>query len=176
MISLDLNLVRVKDAQRAELAQQVAQFLAGNAIQEAPLAADTARPLHFVDSPAQVKERTQRQMEAQAKNLELATKARTLAETMTIREVGTEMGMTRYELRGLAKRHRITFQPAQMSSITQHAHASPEEDARDAERLRAYAQCGVSINHASCHSGIGRWRSKRLAKDFNITFLPRGKA
>jgi hypothetical protein len=178
MISLDLNLVRAKDTERAALAAQVAQYLAGGGpVEESPTIVGKPLPsLKFVDSPAQVLERNNRRVKAQAEDIALAEQIRSLAETMTIREVGDTLTMPRDSLRGIARRHDIQFKTASRSEAIKGAYASVEQDAREAACLRRYAELGTSLHHAATHSGIGKTRAARLAKDYCITFPHRGKA
>jgi len=180
MISLELSTIQHKDAERAWLAERVNMFLStGGPLEEAPVLKTKPRPaVRVVASPAQVKERAMRRMQAQAKEIELVAKVKAAAETMTIKKAAAHLEMSRYVLQRIANQHRFTFQSgkAERRQALVQFYATPEEDAKDADRLRQYAALGTSIHHAAKHSGIGAGRASRLAKDFNITFPPRGKA
>ncbi|PVZ19963.1 MULTISPECIES: hypothetical protein [unclassified Pseudomonas] len=178
MISNELSTIREKDADRAWLAKLEQDFHArGRRIEVVDRAPSTTAFCPYTATKAQTKARAVKAMQVQADELALAARVRELAKTMAVRAVCLEMGLTRTTVRGIAERHRISFKSGKEDArkANQQRYASIQEDARDAARLRAYSDLGASFNHAANHSGIGRTRAERLAREFAIPFKKRGK-
>lgn len=179
MISNELSSIREKDTDRAWLANLVEDFKAGGKRIEVLDRTASAQPFcPYTATKAETKARAEKDMQVRADEQTQAGKVRELAKTMAIRAVCLELGLTRNMVRGIAERHRISFKPGKEDArkANQQRYASIQEDARDAARLRAYSELGNSLNHAASHSGIGRTRAERLAREFKIPFKQRRKS
>ena len=101
-----------------------------------------------------------------------------LAASHTIRDVIKLTGLRRGELRSMAQRHGFKFASGkrQMAEWTLNRCVDRDQDARDVERLKAFAQIGVTRSQAAKQIGYSLCKVTRLITQFDIDFPPGGKA
>ena len=180
-ISLELSTIQQKNAERAWLAENMESFLAaGGTIVEAPGFIPKLLPaVDFNGGTGRERTAAQRPASVPAPNPREAriAKLREMAKTMTVREAAEGMGVSRNMIRILGKENNIAFQSGRKFAVAAFVERmiSPEQDAKDAERLRAFSSVGVTLGQAAAHMGYGKRRVQRLAEAYGIEFR-RGRA
>lgn len=103
---------------------------------------------------------------------------KSLAADHTMRDVIKLTGLGRGELRSMAKRYGFNFASGkrQMAEWTLNRCVDRDQDARDVERLKAFAQIGVTRSQAARQMGYSLCKVTRLITQFEIDFPPGGKA
>jgi pyruvate/2-oxoglutarate dehydrogenase complex dihydrolipoamide acyltransferase (E2) component len=178
-ISLELSTIQQKNAERAWLSEGIESFLAsGGKVIEAPGFVSKPLPaLRFNSGTG--RERTEPQLPTAAPALNpreaRIAKLREMAKTMTVREAAEEMGVSRNMIRILGKENHITFQSGRKFAVAAFVERmiSPEQDAKDAERLRAFCSAGATLHQAAAHMGYGKRRVQRLADTYGIELVLR---
>lgn len=195
-ISTDLNMVRELDPARHELALlQEAWLVKGGTIEvlegpsfkpapkrhEPPPTPKAAKPVHkpaATDTPYMDKI-TQRDIDREervAKRIkdkaELIDHLRKLAETMTYAEAALYTGLPLHRLQRTAAEGGFKFRPAIVSG---HNNLRPPplneaEDAKNAERILAFKEIGLTRNQARERTGITHRCFVRLLEKFNIDY------
>ncbi|WP_122572380.1 hypothetical protein [Pseudomonas viridiflava] len=187
MISPELSLIQQKAPEAAELAAQVAEFLASGGEIETkkgfpskpkpkqygrmtPLPASPPAPKHRTKEAlraAAPKDAIQDRCHARAEQVEAVRK---LAETMTITDVMRATGLSIYRLRKMARVHGFeykAFSPA--SNLIPYQH-DPLADALNVVRIKAARDRGISRKAAVVELGLSNTMINRLIREFNIDY------
>ncbi|KFF82329.1 hypothetical protein [Pseudomonas syringae] len=191
MISPELSLIQQKAPEAAELAAQVAEFLASGGEIETkkgfpskpkpkqygrmtPLPARPPAPKHRTKEAlraAAPKDAIQDRCHARAEQVEAVRK---LAETMTITDVMRKSGLSIYRLRKMARVHGFeytAFVPA--SNLIPYQH-DPVADALNVVRIKAARDRGISLKAAVVELGLSNTMINRLIREFNIDYPLQG--
>ena len=197
--STELSSIQMLDPKRHQLALEVEAFLSsGGVIQELipfqyvpmPLRNDpppskkAAKPKPkkvapmWLDKLAQRDiEREERAKERVKERNELIERVRVLAETMTYAKAILHLGMPRRTLQKLADEGGFKFQPAVgVSRVSPNRDPADEaKQAKDAERIKAFMEIGLSRNQAMQQAGLTFKTFAKLLTKFNIDY-PKRKA
>ncbi|ALU60259.1 hypothetical protein ACA40_10440 [Pseudomonas syringae pv. lapsa] len=191
MISPELSLIQQKAPEAAELAAQVAEFLASGGEIETkkgfpskpkpkqygrmtPPPARPPAPKHRTKEAlraAAPKDAIQDRCHARAEQVEVVRK---LAETMTITDVMRETGLSIYRLRKMARVHGFeykAFSPA--SNLIPYQH-DPVADALNVVRIKAARDRGISRKAAVVELRLSNTMINRLIREFNIDYPLQG--
>ncbi|KPB18351.1 hypothetical protein [Pseudomonas amygdali] len=191
MISPELSLIQLKAPEAAELAAQVAHFLAnGGEIETKKGFPSKPKPKQYGRmTPAPVrppapkhrtkealraaapKDAIQDRCQARAEQVEVVRK---LAETMTITDVMRETSLSIYRLRKMARVHGFeytAFSPA--SNLIPYQH-DPVADALKVVRIKAARDRGISRKAAVVELGLSNTMINRLVREFNIDYPLQG--
>jgi len=196
-ISNDLNMVKELDPQRHELALQMEAFLEkggtievlqGPSFVPPPVRHDPpptvkAKPVNrAIPETAYIDKITQRDIDREERNAqrakdkaELMERIRKLAETMTYAQAVEATGMPRRSLERIAVEGGFKFKPAIVNSRQPHLRgaASEEKHAKDAERIKAFKEIGLSRNQAINQLGVTFKTFNMLLAKFNIDYPKR---
>jgi len=198
MISLELSMIQHNQAESARLAAAMDEFISrGGQVSQVAGPIPAPRPYGYRAAPAPVespnrkplpprrskKETMQRLRivpdieEAQAKPVKTAPlvdhdQIRDMAKTMTQGEVAKATGVSRKKLYTLAKAHGFEFQVSATNPAENLVHNTSNviEDAKNAVRIKAFRDIGVSRNQAAKHMGISTCYLRRLIRDYAIDF------
>ncbi|WP_440064853.1 hypothetical protein ACTAB2_05680 [Pseudomonas syringae] len=191
MISPELSLIQQKAPEAAELAAQVAEFLASGGEIETkkgfpskpkpkqygrmtPPPARPPAPKHRTKEAiraAAPKDAIQDRCHARAEQVEVV---RRLAETMTITDVMRETSLSIYRLRKMARVHGFeykAFSPA--SNLIPYQH-DPAADALNVVRIKAARDRGISRKAAVVELRLSNTMINRLIREFNIDYPLQG--
>ncbi|PBP76161.1 hypothetical protein CCL15_02080 [Pseudomonas syringae] len=191
MISPELSLIQQKAPEAAELAAQVAEFLASGGEIETkkgfpskpkpkqygrmtPPPARPPAPKHRTKEAIRAsapKDAIQDRCQARAEQVEVVRK---LAETMTITDVMRETNLSIYRLRKMARVHGFeytAFSPA--SNLIPYQH-DPVADSLNVVRIKAARDRGISRKAAVVELGLSNTMINRLIREFNIDYPLQG--
>ncbi|WP_346400427.1 hypothetical protein [Pseudomonas syringae] len=191
MISPELSLIQQKAPEAAELAAQVAEFLAsGGEIETKKGFPSKPKPKQYgrmtppPARPPAPKHRTKEALRAAAPKdaiqdrcharAEQVEAVRRLAETMTITDVMRKTGLSIYRLRKMARVHGFeytAFSPA--SNLIPYQH-DPVADALNVVRIKAARDRGISRKAAVIELGLSNTMINRLIREFNIDYPLKG--
>lgn len=191
MISPELSLIQQKAPEAAELAAQVAEFLASGGEIETkkgfpskPKPKQYGRMTHPPARPPAPKHRTKEALRAAAPKdaiqdrcharAEQVEVVRRLAETMTITDVMRETSLSIYRLRKMARVHGFeykAFSPA--SNLIPYQH-DPVADALNVVRIKAARDRGISRKAAVIELGLSNTMINRLIREFDIDYPLQG--
>lgn len=196
MISTELSMIQMLNPQRHELALLQQAFLnKGGTIQvlegptfepppprhEPPPSVKAAKPKreppkqNWLDKMAQRDlEREERAAKREQEKAELMDRVRKLAETSTYIQAELQTGLARRTLQRLAVEGGFKFQPAINNRRPQRA--SEADDKKNAERIMAFKEIGLSRYQAMARIGITHKTFSRLLLKFEIDYPVRGDA
>jgi hypothetical protein len=200
-ISNDLNMVKELDPQRHELALKMEEFLShGGTIEvlrgpsfEPPPTRNEPPPrkrspikAKVVNEPAPRKvdklaqrelEREERAVARARERVALVDRIRKLAETMTYAQAVESTGICLRSLQKIAVDAGFRFQPAAHNNSQNLKRYVLDEakDAKDAERIKAFMEIGLSRNQAMVKLGVSFKTFARLLDKFSIDY-PKRKA
>jgi hypothetical protein len=200
-VSTELSMIQMLDPKRHELALEVEAFLnKGGTIQELIPFTYVPPPIRHEPPPtvkvvkakpnpepkpvtaAAARQKTKRQKERDeraiaiaAEREQLIARARKLAETMTYAQAHEATGLSRKLLATLAKEGGFGFQPADHIGFQNLRSNTIDEaqDAKDCERIKAFAEIGLSRTQAMNQMGIRFERFNRLLTKFSIDYPKR---
>ncbi|RON17909.1 hypothetical protein BK660_21705 [Pseudomonas brassicacearum] len=201
-ISTDLNMIKELDPQRHELALQMAEFLEKGGtievlqgpsfkpqpVRHEPLAAakvkqpKPAAPV-IADAPYMDKitqreiGREDRAEQRAIERAELIERLRGAAVTMTYAQAVLRLGMSRRNLQKLAVENGFKFKREVPSRRQAYLRGPDSEDrhAKDAERIKAFKEIGLSRNQAALQLGV-TFRTFNLLLDKFAIDYPKRKA
>jgi len=195
-VSTELSTIQMLDPQRHELALLQETFLnKGGTIEvlqgpsfvpppvrhEPPpsvkvvKAAPEPKPI----TPAAIRQKTKRQRERDerlvikvAERERMTARARKMAETMTYAEAAEASGLSRKLLSTLANEGGFSFKPSAHIGLQNLRSKTIDEaqDAKDCERIKAFAEIGLSRTQAMNQMGIRFERFNRLLIKFEIYY------
>lgn len=196
MISTELSMIQMLNPQRHELALLQQAFLnKGGTIQvlegptfepppprhEPPPSMKAAKPKreppkqNWLDKMAQRDlEREERAAKRDLEKAELMERVRKLAETATYIQAELQTGLARRTLQRLAVEGGFKFRPAINSRRPQRT--SEADDLKNAERIRAFKEIGLSRYQAMSRIGVTHKTFSRLLLKFEIDYPVRGDA
>lgn len=179
MISQELSSVRQNQQVSAQLADQVAQFLAaGGRIQQAERIDPKPLPPRREDEPAPIaskrartaapiaRQEGERMNSRAARRAELAPAVREMAKTLNISQIASRLGVDRNMLRTIGREYGISYAPAPTGAQI----AAQSRDRVFAERLQAFIRIGLTKRQACMRSGLGYRAFNRVCKAFNLQF------
>jgi predicted DNA-binding protein (UPF0251 family) len=194
-VSTELSMIQILDPQRHELALLQEAFLnKGGTIEvlqgpsfvpppvrhEPPpkKKAAKAKPVTKPETPAwrdklaqRDIEREERAIERSREKLELIKRIRKLAETMTYAQAIMSTGLSRRTLTNMAKANGFKFQRAAFKSQANlRCNVDEEKDAKDAERIKAFKELGLTRNQAREKAGISYRAFTRILENFDIDY------
>lgn len=192
-ISNDLNMVKELDPMRHELALLQADWLekggtievlAGPSFQPPPKRHEppprkkiskpepVAKPMHMDKITQREIEREERAKQRVKEKAEKIAHIRKLAETMTYAEATLYTGIPVRRLMRIAVEGGFKFRPAVVSghSNLRPAAVNEAEDAKNAERIKAFKELGLTRNQARERAGITHRCFVRLLEKFNIEY------
>ncbi|WP_053183594.1 hypothetical protein [Pseudomonas thivervalensis] len=194
MISTELSMIQMLNPQRHKLALLQEAFLnKGGTIQvlegptfepppprhEPPPSMKAAKPKreppkqNWLDKMAQRDlEREERAAKRELEKSELMDRVRKLAETATYIQAELQTGLARRTLQRLAVEGGFKFQPAINNRRPQRA--SEAYDKKNAERIMAFKEIGLSRYQAMSRIGITHKTFSRLLLKFEIDYPIRG--
>ena len=189
-ISNDLNMVKQLDPKRHELALLQAawlekggtiEVLAGPSFKppperhEPPPRKKTTKARRIPPEPTYLDRMAQRDIEREERNarkeqakVELLESVRALAETLTYAQAECKTGLARRTLQRLAVEGGFKFRPAINSRRPQRT--SEADDLRNAERIKAFKEIGVSRYQAMSQIGVTFKTFNRLLDKFDIDY------
>jgi DNA invertase Pin-like site-specific DNA recombinase len=138
-----------------------------------------AKPAKQAAEPGRVDKLTQRDIEREERAAqaakdkhELTERIRKLAETMNYSQAILRTGLARRTLYKIAKDGGFTFQPAAFKSQGNLRRATVDEakDAKDAERIKAFKEIGLTRNQAMEKTGISFTAFIRILTKFEIDY------
>jgi hypothetical protein len=198
-ISTDLNMVKELDPQRHELALQMEDFLENGGTIEVLQGPSFVPPPVRHDPPPTVKARTvnrvvadapymdkitQREIEREERTArraqekaDLIDRVRSLAQTMTYAQAVECTGMSRRALQKIAVENDFKFKSALPNSRQSYLRGAANEakHAKDAERIKAFKEIGLSRNQAAAQLGV-TFRTFNLLLDKFAIDYPKRKA
>jgi predicted DNA-binding protein (UPF0251 family) len=198
-ISTDLNMVKELDPQRHELALKMEAFLEKGGtievlrgpsfvpppVRHEPPPTVKAKPVKRVvaDSPHMDKitqreiEREERTAQRAKEKTDLVDRIRHIAETMTYAQAVECTGMSRRALQKLAVENEFKFKSAITHSRRSYLRGAANEakHAKDAERIKAFKEIGLSRNQAALQLGV-TFRTFNLLLDKFAIDYPKRKA
>jgi len=194
-VSTELSMIQMLDPQRHELALlQEAYFNKGGTIEvlqgpsfkpKDPRHEPPPRVIAVKDAmpkpptAAAIRQKTKRQQEREERAIEKAAErarqtdlARKLAETMTYAQAAEATGLSRKLLATLASEGGFRFQPSAHIGFKNLIPTAidDDQDAKDAERIKAFAEIGLSRTQAMNQMGIRFERFNRLLIKFEIYY------
>ncbi|PVZ56522.1 hypothetical protein C9422_18540 [Pseudomonas sp. B1(2018)] len=198
-VSTELSMIQMLDPQRHELALLQEAFLnKGGTIEvlqgpsfrpppirhESPPQKKTAKPKSGPEAAAPVWldkmaqrdiEREERAKERAKERVELVDRIRKLAETMCYAQAILRTGMSRRSLQKIAVDGGFTFQPVISKGRANLKVKTIDEakDAKDAERIRAFMEIGLSRNQAMTQVGLSFKTFARILAKFDIDYPKR---
>ena len=196
-ISNDLNMVKELDPQRHALALKMEEFLSHGGtievlrgptfvpppVRHEPPQTKKSKPVNrTVPETAYIDKITQRDIDREERNAqrakdkaELMERIRKLAVTMTYAQAVEATGMPRRSLERIAVEGGFKFKPAIVNSRQPHLRgaASEEKHAKDAERIKAFKEIGLSRNQAINQLGVTFKTFNMLLAKFNIDYPKR---
>ena len=199
-ISSDLNMVKELDPKRHELAllQEdwlekggTIEVLAGPSFKPAPVRYEPPpKPKVVVDqtpkppTAAAIRQKTRRQQERAERSAErakeradLVDRIRNLAKTMNYSQTMAVTGMSRKALYVIAAEGEFSFQPAAYVGLQnlRRATVDEEKDTKDAERIKAFKEIGLTRNQAMEKAGISFTAFTRILAKFEIDYPKTGR-
>jgi transposase len=198
-VSLELSSIQHNQAESARLAAAMDEFLSrGGKVSEVAGPIPAPRPYGYRAAPAPVgspdrkplpprrsKKETMQRLRIVPDIEEAKAKAQTpkappadldrvreLAKTMSQREVAEHTGIHRKQLYSMARAYGFEFQKSAHGGAANlvHNQIDPIKDAKNAERIKAMRDIGVSQRQAAAHMGIGRTYFRKLLVDFRIYY------
>ena len=178
-VSLELSMVQRNTAQSAIINAQTEEFLRlGGHISFSPPMKPVPRPYGRqkpVDPSTRLLRSTQKVRRGKAlrtHSVELIDQIEAMAKTMSCPEVAAELSMTYDQVKCIGTRHAIIFQKAENAGHKSLVHNTIDEalDKKDAERIRAAMQLGITLKQAIKHLQIGSTRFYRLLEAYEIDY------
>jgi hypothetical protein len=198
-ISNDLNMVRELDPQRHELALLQEAYLGKGGTIEV-LEGPSFRPLPARNEPPPRKkmpkpvpkaettvwldkmaqrdiEREERMAQRAKDKADLIELIRNLAVNMTQAEAMAHTGMDRRKLHSIAKQNGFTFKKSSYVPTSNLRPWVPDEarDAKNAERIKAFKELGLTRNQATENLGVNYRAFSRLLEKFDIDYPKTGR-
>lgn len=189
-ISNDLNMVKKLDPQRHELALLQEEFLSkGGTIavlsgpsfepppkrheppprQKTKQAKREPAKMSYIDKLTQRDiEREQRNAKREQERVDLLESVRKLAETMTYAQAILQTGLARRTLQRIAVEGGFKFRPAINNRRPQRT--SEADDLKNAERIKAFKEIGISRYQAMSQLGVTFKTFNRLLEKFGIDY------
>lgn len=193
-VSTELSMIQMLDPQRHELALLQEAFLnKGGTIEvlqgpsfvpppvrheppptvkAKPVTREPEKP-NWLDKMAMRDiEREERAMQRAKERTELIERIRISAETMTYAQAVLRLGMSRRNLQKIAVENDFKFQPAITNNRQSYLRgaASEEKHAKDAERIKAFREIGLSRNQAMIQLGVTFRTFTMLLEKFDIDY------
>lgn len=193
-VSTELSMIQMLDPQRHELALLQEAFLnKGGTIEvlqgpsfvpppvrHEPPPTRKAKPVsrepekqNWLDKMAMRDiEREERATQRAKERIELIEQIRILAQTMTYAQAVLRLGMSRRNLQKIAVENDFKFQPAVSNSRRPNLRgaASEAKHAKDAERIKAFKEIGLSRNQAMLQLGVTFKTFNMLLSKFDIDY------
>ncbi|UQI33051.1 hypothetical protein M3M50_10620 [Pseudomonas bijieensis] len=190
MISTELSMIQMLDPQRHELALLQAawlekggtiEVLAGPSFKppperhEPPPRKKTTKARRIAPKPTYLDRMAQRDIEREERSArkeqakaELLESVRALAETLTYAQAECKTGLARRTLQRLAVEGGFKFRPAINNRRPQRT--SEADDLKNAERIRAFKEIGISRYQAMSQLGVTFKTFNRLLEKFGIDY------
>ena len=195
-VSTELSMIQMLDPQRHELALlqeaflnkgRTIEVLQGPSFVPPPVRHEPPPSVKVVKAapepkpvtPAAIRQKTKRQKERDerliakaAERERLIVRTRKMAETMTYAEAAEASGMSRKLLNTLANEGGFSFKPSAHIGLQNLRSRTIDEaqDAKDCERIKAFAEIGLSRTQAMNQMGIRFERFNRLLIKFEIYY------
>ena len=193
-VSTELSMIQMLDPQRHELALLQEAFLNKGGTIEVLQGPSFVPPPVRHEPPPTVKakpapreqektnwldkmamrdiEREERAIQRAKDRIELIEQVRTPAKTMTYAQAGLRLGMSRRNLQKIAVENDFKFQPAISNSRQPNLRgpAAEAKHAKDAERIKAFKEIGLSRNQAMIQLGVTFKTFTMLLEKFDINY------
>ncbi|KAA5840223.1 hypothetical protein F2A38_19530 [Pseudomonas chlororaphis] len=166
MISTELSTIKMKDAQRADLADSIEAFLsAGGAILEADVSTTSSRkPAYGRQSTPNFQRPTVKEDSDQQ-----ALRINKLAKTLNRNEICAKEGISLGVLKGIAKRYDIEFLAGPKKARAPNR-ATPEAEALMVMRIKDCIAQGINRQQCCKSLSISSTLLYRLIKDYSIDY------
>lgn len=196
-ISTELNMVKANDPKRYELSLDIEAFLGKGgtievlqgpsfvpppvrhepppSVKAKPVNREPAKPDWLDKMAMRDIEREERATQRAKERLELIEHVRTLAQTATYAQAVERLGMSRRNLQKLAVENDFKFQPATHHGRQSYLRGAEGEakHAKDAERIKAFKEIGLTRNQAMIQLGVTFKTFARLLTKFDIDYPKR---
>jgi DNA invertase Pin-like site-specific DNA recombinase len=166
MISTELSTIKIKDAQRADLADCTAAFLsAGGVILEADTSTSTPQKSAYGRQSTPNFQRPAAKEESDQQ----AVRIKKLAKTMNRNEICEKEEISLGTLKGIAKRYEIEFLAGPKKARAPNR-ATPEAEALMVIRIKDCIAQGINRQQCCKSLGISSTLLYRLIKDYSIDY------